>query len=374
MNATQPVVARAAPRTGSTTRHHQPRMLMLVSDRADHRRREDARQGRRPRTEYLRLEEACGVELLDWSRIPGGGDRRGVGLSMRHALAAARVLDAYDAVLSDGEHVGAPLALLMRLLRISTPHVMIGHHLTTATKRTLFRALRPHAEISRILVHSGRQLEMARRCLGIADDRLALLPYSVDSAFWSPRDVVEEPLVVAAGREHRDYATLSAACRALPVQVRIAMGSLHSPGARVRCPSGWPDNVAVEFADHPTLRDLYARATVVAVPLVESDFQAGVTTLLEAMAMGKAVVVTATSGQRDIVVDGETALTVPPGDAPAMRAALARLLASPHERRRLGAAAREAVERSFTVEGYADDLAGHLLEAAGSAAPAGGGA
>jgi glycosyltransferase involved in cell wall biosynthesis len=103
---------------------------------------------------------------------------------------------------------------------------------------------------------------------------------------------------------------------------------------------------------------------VAVVPLVETDFQAGVTTLLEAMAMGRAVVVTRTAGQSDVAVDGVTALTVPPGDVPAMRRAIERLLGSAAERSRLGAAARRAVESGFTVEAYAAALMAHCRELA----------
>jgi glycosyltransferase involved in cell wall biosynthesis len=374
MTVAQRAVAPAEPRMPSTTRRREPRLLMLVSERADRRLREAVREARRPGTEYLRLEEHHGVELLDWSRLPGGGGRRSVRLSLRHAVAAARVLHRYDAVLSDGEHVGVPLAVLMRLLRISTPHVMIGHHITTAAKRPLIRALRSEAQVRRILVHSSRQMELAVRELGMPADRMALVPYCADTSFWSPRPVAEERLIVAAGQEHRDYATLAVACQGLTAQVHIALGSLHSPAAHQRRLSSWPDNVRVGFADHRTLRDLYARARVVAVPLVNTDFQAGVTTLLEAMAMGKAVVVTATAGQCDIVVDGETGITVPPGDAAALRAALERLLDSPAERERLGMAARRAVERDFTLERYAECLARHLLELASPAEGTAGGA
>ncbi|MDB5068397.1 MAG: glycosyl transferase group 1 [Chloroflexi bacterium] len=337
---------------------------MLVSARADRALRDEVREARRPRPEFLCLEQAHGVDLLDWSRLGAGGDRRGVRRSVRHALAAAALAARYDVVLSDGEHVGIPLALALGARRIRTPHLMIGHHLTTRAKRPILRLLGSRAGITRILLHSSRQLELAVADLGLPRERLALLPYHADASYWAPRPAVEEPLIVAAGQEHRDYTTLARACEALPVTVRVAAGSLHSPAARHRRPPRWPSNFSSGFADHPTLRDLYARASVAVVPLVETDFQAGVTTLVEAMAMGKAVVVTRTTGQRDIAVDGETALMVPPGDVPAMRRAIQRLLGSPAERTRLGAAARRAVENSFTVEAYGAALIAHCRELA----------
>ena len=100
------------------------------------------------------------------------------------------------------------------------------------------------------------------------------------------------------------------------------------------------------------------------VPVLNTDFQAGVTTLLEAMAMGKAVVVSATDGQRDIVEDGETGILVPPGNVLALREAVSNLLANPRERKRLGGNARHAVEARFSLDVYASAIAGHLDELA----------
>ena len=77
------------------------------------------------------------------------------------------------------------------------------------------------------------------------------------------------------------------------------------------------------------LRDLYASSRFIVVALYETDFQAGVTTILEAMAMGKAVIASRTRGQRDVIEDGVTGIYVPPGDSAALRKAIVDLLASP---------------------------------------------
>lgn len=344
-----------------------PRFLMLVSDRADVRRRE-VWAGKRPCPEYLRLEEAHGVELLDWSSLDEGARWRSPRTSLLHVMAALRRLPGVDAVFSDGEHVGVPLALAMRALGSQVPHLMLGHHLSTAKKRRVFRTLRPQARITRVLVHSERQLDLAVAGLRIPPEKLRYLPYGADTDFWSPLSATDEPLVLSVGREHRDYTTLARACADLPVHVFVAAGSLFSPAARQAAPTTWPTNFRSGFADHLTLRAWYARAAVVAVPLVPTDFQAGVTTILEAMAMAKAVVVSATEGQRDIVEDGVTGVMVPPGDSGALREAIRQLMADPPKRAQLGENAREAVVSRFGLDRYAATLARHLAEISSMAA------
>jgi glycosyltransferase involved in cell wall biosynthesis len=69
------------------------------------------------------------------------------------------------------------------------------------------------------------------------------------------------------------------------------------------------------------------------------------TVLLEAMAAGRAVVASSVGGIPELVVDGETGLLVPPGDAAALRHALQRMLDDPTLRRRMGAAGRKRVEQ-----------------------------
>jgi glycosyltransferase involved in cell wall biosynthesis len=267
-------------------------------------------------------------------------------------------------VFSDGEHVGIPLAIAMRALGITTPHLVIGHHLTTRAKARAFRRLGADRAMTRILVHSVLQAELGHRELGIARSKLVYQPYYADAEYWAPTGVAEEQLVVAAGREHRDYTTLAEACGMLDARVFVAAGSVHSPSATSREPMAWPSNFKRGFADYRLLRELYSRAGVVVVPLVETDFQAGVTSVLEAMSMGKAVVVTATKGQSQMVRDGVTGICVPPGDAAQLRDAIRFLLDSPADRRRLGSAARQSVVDRYTVEAYAERLADHLAELA----------
>ena len=69
--------------------------------------------------------------------------------------------------------------------------------------------------------------------------------------------------------------------------------------------------------------------------------------IAEAMACGRAVIVSRAGGAAEIVEDGVDALATPPGDAGALAAAIDRLAGDGALRARLGAAARAAAERRF---------------------------
>ncbi|MFL6127517.1 MAG: glycosyltransferase family 4 protein [Mycobacteriales bacterium] len=349
-----------APASSPTAARRRP--LALVSASADLRVRDAVKAGTRPCPEYLRLEWDHDVELLPWR--PGGVVRGRPLRGLRQVGAAVGPARRAAVVFSDGEHVGLPLGLVLLALRVRTPHVMLGHHLSTGAKRALLRRTPAVRGIDRILVHSASQAAVLTGELGVPAAKVHVVPYGVDTDFWQPRPVPEQHLVVSAGREHRDYATLAAACADLAVRVFIADGSSHSPGAHRTEPVGWPANVERRGVGPVELRDLYAAAGLVVVPVLPTDFPAGITTILEAMAMGRALVVTGTEGLRGVVRDGVDGVVVPAGDAAALRAAVRDLLDRPEERARLGAAAREAAVRRWSLTSFADVLARHLTDAA----------
>ena len=116
-------------------------------------------------------------------------------------------------------------------------------------------------------------------------------------------------MICAVGQELRDYPTL---VEAVAGPRRRRRGRRRQPVVEASRHVGRPRHPRqreVAGFNLFDLRQLYADASFVVVPLQETDFQAGITTILEAMSMGKAVVCTRTTGQTDTIVDGETGST-----------------------------------------------------------------
>jgi len=355
------------------------RILLTVSADATN----DGASG--PRRDYAQIATLLRADILDRRAVGrsviGRLIRSTAGLAAAQACLAFARRHRYDCVVTDGEHVGIPLALLLRCSRSGIKHITIGHRLSTPKKRAFFRVLHVQRRIDRIALHSRLQHDIALYQLGIEPSRLALIPYQVDTRFWTPQFVAEEPLIVSAGLEHRDYTTLFRAVDGLPAQVVIGAASHWSRHALGQAAP--PPNVRIGSFDYPALRDLYARASVIVVPLADVDNQAGVTTILEAMAMGKPVIVTQSLGQTDVVEDRRTArgeirprrmsltqlfaaqagvaieangIYVAPGDAAGLRRAIDYLLTHPEDRTRLGQAGRRTAEQLFTVEQFAERI------------------
>jgi glycosyltransferase involved in cell wall biosynthesis len=323
--------------------------------------------GRHPTMDYYALQARLNADIADYAALDA--DRhpltklarlagKDAGLAMQGFL---RRRD-YDAIYSNGENVSIPLAALFMLARRRPGHVLIGHHLSTPKKKWFLRFL--HRHMDGIFVYASKQLAYGRQVLSIPEEKLHLIPFHADHRFYHPIDAPRRKMICSAGLEWRDYPTMIEAVRGLDVEVRLAAASPWSKHRNETQDRELPPNVSARRYEYAELRQLYAESAFVVVPLYENDFQGGVTTLLEAMAMGRAVIVTRTTGQRDVIEDGVNGLYVPPADPAALRAAICRLLDHPEEAERLGASARRTIEERMTLDHWADRIAYIVREAA----------
>ena len=106
--------------------------------------------------------------------------------------------------------------------------------------------------------------------------------------------------------------------------------------------------------------DWLALADVVVLP---SLFEGLPLIVIEALATGRPMVATAVDGTPEVVVDGKTGLTVPPGDPGLLAEALCRLLGDPGLGRTLGRAGRTWVEEHFSQQGQVQRTQDLYLEA-----------
>ncbi|HVM44926.1 MAG TPA: glycosyltransferase family 4 protein [Candidatus Thermoplasmatota archaeon] len=124
---------------------------------------------------------------------------------------------------------------------------------------------------------------------------------------------------------------------------------------------GVEERVSFEgFVPRERMASLLANADVVALPYAFS-YQSAV--LSRAMASGAPILASRIEGFTQWVVDGESALLVPPRDAPAIAAALARLADDAPLRARLGDAAAQLAAKEHGFERTAANIARVLREA-----------
>ena len=325
--------------------------------------------GRRPRVDYIEMQRAFHADLLDYTeatkrhRFGGRIIHRALGRDAGLAWECFRARRRYDVIVTDGEQIGLPLSALLSF----TPrgrrsrHIMIVHILSVPKKVLLYRMLRLGRRIDEMVVYASAQRDFVVQRLRFPRDRVTMSNFMVDTSFFSPDAIVQNtvparPMICSAGLEFRDYPTLIEAVRGLDIDVVLAAASPWSKRKNELEGADLPSNVRVVRLDLAQLRELYTQASIVVLPLRQVDFQAGVTTLLEAMSMAKPVICTRTLGQTDVIIDAQTGIYVPPSDADALRGALTTLLADADMRSRLGAAGRQWVVQQAHIDVYVEHL------------------
>jgi glycosyltransferase involved in cell wall biosynthesis len=352
-----------------------PKVLLLSAGRFDQSMAAKIAAGREPRLDVFELQRELGAAAPDHlARSLDHGDvERCTRPDVRavHAALGPSVALAYlgvvdrqgaEAYLTSGEDIGLPLAMLLKLGRVRASHTMIAHTLAPLKKRLFFRA-GVQSHLDRVLCYSSLQERLMRERLGLQGNVVERMYYHADEHFFRPQpEVAEEPdLICSAGQLLRDYDTLMRATADLGVRVHVAAGSPWIQN-ELRPSEALPAHVDWRRYDRFDLRRLYARSALAVVPIVENDYQTGISTILEMMAMGKCVVATRTRGQTDTIVDNVNGVYVPPHDPAALRATIARLLAAPEERARIGRAARAFIEKEAGLDRFVERVSRAVRE------------
>ncbi|HZD01547.1 MAG TPA: glycosyltransferase family 4 protein [Actinomycetes bacterium] len=221
-----------------------------------------------------------------------------------------------------------------------------------------------------LLIGDASEAERVVRSYRLAPDRVVRLPNPLDVAEWRPGDQAEarRELGIPAGARvaawhgrvdiHRKGLDVlvdawDEVCAARPgADLRLLLlGSGDDADALRRRIDGaglrgitWR---AEYVLDRQAVRRQLAAADLFVLPSRHEGFAVAP---LEAMACGRPVVAADAPGVLDCLGDGESGLVVPRGDAPAMAAALGRLLDDPRTAAALGRLARRRVEDRYSLD------------------------
>ncbi len=229
------------------------------------------------------------------------------------------------------------------------------------------------SRMPRIVVVSENSIRDIHSDMGVAYDRMRLVPVGVDPELFRPLpSVTRVPgrLITTASADValKGLAYLLEAMAKLQTERDVTLTIIGKPkpgksmdliesldlGRRVQFVSDVPDERIVE---------LYAEAELAVVPSLYEGFSLPA---IEAMVSGTALVATDGGALPEVTGrDGETVLSCPAGDADALAAAIRRGLDDPELRARVGAAGRQRVLERWTwrrcaeqtVEQYREVLA-----------------
>ena len=206
----------------------------------------------------------------------------------------------------------------------------------------------PHV---RYAVLSSKEVETFPQVWGVDPARVVFQPFPNTLHGYRNMPTRDDGYLFAGGNSLRDYGLLEAALQGTGVPTRIA--------AKWRPALALPHLQAAPTS-HEDFMSLLANAHAVVVPLRQSMRSAGQQTYLNAMGLGKPVIVTEAPGVRDYVIDGVTGVIVPPA-VESLRAAILHLMdpANAAFYSAMGQRARKDVFHRFTEEHFRHGLLRH---------------
>jgi glycosyltransferase involved in cell wall biosynthesis len=127
----------------------------------------------------------------------------------------------------------------------------------------------------------------------VYNGRSCLLQLGPDASYY-PQDTQSGEGVIAAGRTGRDFITFGMAASQTGVNARIiCLRSSASPAFK-----SFNSNIQItvypdeDYMKYPQLLRLYAKSRVLAIPLLPQENLCGLTSLMDALGMGKPVIMT----------------------------------------------------------------------------------
>jgi len=330
---------------------------------------EELKAGQRYRIEYLELSDQLSASYMDYDPpsmhqhkfIRKLEERTHVDFFWAYQIAQKVKREKFDVVLSMSERIAVPLGIL---LDSQVKHIAILLNTMAPKWLSAIKLLKLPGRWSHIVTYSQAEVDALITELSIDPDKISSILNCVDMDFFNPNGVtVDEeapPFFMSQGLAKRDYPTLIRAMQKLP----HVTCQLSAVSAWDKFKAGYegmdiPSNVQLKSFNHPALiKNVTIQSRFVVIPLrVDTGMWcAGSTSVLQAQALGKPVIVTHLPGIAEYVKNGETGYVVKGNDPGAMAEAIDRLWKDPQRTAEMGKNAQQWIYENFTLQKYVDQF------------------
>ncbi|MBN1259980.1 MAG: glycosyltransferase family 4 protein [Anaerolineae bacterium] len=339
-----------------------------------------AAEGLAPRIAYREIARQCDARIYEAfpssSGLCGPKPVRLFGSLAANTLAAFKLvheLPTDSLIYTTSETWGLPVSIAIAMSRRDLKHVMYVHRVFSRKWRGVLHALGTVFRVDGWLCNTQYQKQYLQGLRPLEHAPVAAVSQGVDTHFYDPSPTQRdagEGYILSVGMEMRDYSLLCQAIVGLGKKVVVRASSAWMQEARNRYGAALPNITWIrERLEFVQLRELYAGAALVVVPLHDTLQAAGITTIHEAMAMGRCVVVTQTRGLPDSLRHGYNGIVTSP-DATTLQETLRQLLRTPETLAALGRAARQTMTAQFSVEHHTQAVLAFLARFGGSGQPA----
>lgn len=197
--------------------------------------------------------------------------------------------------------------------------------------------------VSCYVVWASREIADYASTFGLPIDKFIFIPYHT-TVDLSTVTIQHNNYIFSGGNFARDYATLAKAIEGIKYEVVIACSNSEAIAG-----IEFPPNAKVGGVSHQEFMQLMAGSDINIIPLEKGLLHSGgQQSFLNAMLMGKPVIVTDPDGAKDYIEDGVDGLLVPPGDPEQLRNAILRVENDPSFAEKLGKAGKQKAVKLCT--------------------------
>ncbi|MDZ7925385.1 MAG: glycosyltransferase [Marinagarivorans sp.] len=264
-----------------------------------------------------------------------------------------------------GQDVGIPLAVISVIASKPLKIAMSTMSPERLGFKLLMKLLGLNRKITLFIVNDKQKECFLESVLSVDRGNILKLPEQTDELFFIPAQEPvhnDVPIIASAGLEQRDYDTLAKATKDLPVKVKICAFSPNiTKKQKVSMPEVQPENMEIRHFSFSELRGLYQHASVVVVSLLENNYSAGLTVLMEAMACNRPVIITKNEGLANDLSDKGVVIGTKPSDVEGLKNAISMLLNNQKFADDLAKKGHEYFLQHHTSEHYVELLSQKLL-------------
>lgn len=270
----------------------------------------------------------------------------------------------YDIVISWSAVVGLFMGFFKLIFFRNTPKLFVNtfifrprqSRIVTKVRFWFYKAC--VKKMDGIICHSRDEANYYKNLFHLNRGKIKFVPYGIEIPEVNFQKKEEETYIASAGKSNRDYELLKTAMNGTEVKMKIYCSRDYKTFVEDTKNS----NLKV-YIDTPLKQFLEGlhNALFVIIPLKHPEFSSGQLVLLQAMALGKAVIATDCWGTRDYIEDMENGILVAPGEALQLREKILYLLSNPRKTERMGKNAKKTVEEYLNVRSFASAIGSYII-------------
>lgn len=310
-----------------------------------------------------KLENSFFSKIVDFTLNKFWSFLGGYGGSWYKVIALRDRLKQADIIFSTNDRVGIPLVLL-RYFRLvpNKPIIYASIGLPTRLEKLRPRMFKFYKKafnqsVKKIICYGYEENLKLEEIFG--KEKIKFIPFGVDIEYFKPADENEDDYLLCIGIDpERDFELLFSIAKFIKCPILIITSKARMAGIKKK----WkvlPKNISIlPDVPFPKIRTFLANSKFVVLPVKENSYSGATTTLLQAMAMGKAVIVSNTGAIKEgyHLENNKNCVLVRPGDRKKFLSAVNALLKDKQRRKGLGQNARTTIEKCLSWENYVNNL------------------